>query len=500
MIISILVLSLSFISFAQQKPTIAVLDFEGLGVPDVEAKALTNRLRSVLVQRDIYRVVERGKMDEILKEQGFQLSGCTSEECVVEVGQLLGVQKMLAGSISIVGKTYSVEMRIIDVELGRIEKSSTYDFRGEIDQLLLTGMNNALNILNKTDAVYQTDKSLFTPLEEITYNKRDTVIIKNEIPGLLTLEIEPPDVNVHIDNKDLTGQSKIELTAGQYNIEIKKDGYETKSERIIIESGKITNKMFTLKKQIDISLYSKESIIENIISNMVKIEDGTFLMGSNSGDADEKPEHQITVDVYYICKYEVTQIEWQLITGYNPSYFKGELLPVENISWYQAIDFCNKLSVETGLVPFYTIINNKITYNMTSNGFRLLTEAEWEYASKGGNKSKNFKYSGGNDIDSTSWYCNNSKNTTKQVGLKIPNELGLYDMNGNVWEWVNDWYKKYEIPDEKIINDKYSELYKICRGGSWSDNAFNCRIANRNYKNPSQMSKFLGLRLCRSAE
>jgi len=134
------------ITLSQQLTTIAVLDFEGLGITEVETKALTNRLRINLVKSGAYQVIERGKMQDILNEQGFQLSGCTSEECVIEAGQLLGVEKMLAGSISLVGKTYSVGMRLIDVGSGKIEKSEAYDMRGEIDQLLTNGMKNALNV------------------------------------------------------------------------------------------------------------------------------------------------------------------------------------------------------------------------------------------------------------------------------------------------------------------------------------------------------------------
>ena len=142
------IISTFLLLFAQsQKISIAVLDFEALMIQDDEAKALTNRTRTELVKTGIYQVVERGQMDEILKEQGFQLSGCTSEACVVEAGQLLGVEKMLAGSVSKVGDIYSIELRLIDVGSGKIEKSDSYDMQGNIGQLLTSGMKNALDIL-----------------------------------------------------------------------------------------------------------------------------------------------------------------------------------------------------------------------------------------------------------------------------------------------------------------------------------------------------------------
>ena len=163
-----LIISILLLQFAQsQKISVAVLDFEALMIQDDEAKALTNRIRTELVKTDIYQVVERGQMDEILREQGFQLSGCTSEACIVEAGQLLGVKKMLAGSVSKVGDIYSVELRLIDIMSGKIEKSDSYDMQGDIGQLLTTGMKNALDILigitqpqNQNTSISITEKPL----------------------------------------------------------------------------------------------------------------------------------------------------------------------------------------------------------------------------------------------------------------------------------------------------------------------------------------------------
>ena len=196
----LVILSTFLILFAQsQITTIAVLDFEGLGIDATTAKALTNRIRTELVKTGIYQVVERGKMDDILKEQGFQLSGCTSEACLVEAGQLLGVEKMLAGSISKVGNIYSVELRLIDIESGIIEKSDNYDMRGEIGQLLTSGMKNALDVLlgnsptptntqtisNKTPTPLKTQNTTYTSLSTGTVtdfdgNTYQTVKIGNQ--------------------------------------------------------------------------------------------------------------------------------------------------------------------------------------------------------------------------------------------------------------------------------------------------------------------------------
>ena len=200
--------------YSQDKKAIAVLDFEGLGVSETDTKALTNRLRGNLVNTGEYQVVERGRMNEILQEQGFQLSECTSNECMVEAGQLLGVEFMLAGSISLVGSTYSVELRFIDVESGKIEKSASYDMRGEIDDLLTAGMQKAVDIL----------------LEKVVLPTASIVITT-----------EPKGANVIIGDmsKGKTPLNLTELAANEpFELTITKEWYNSYSEQITLEPGK----------------------------------------------------------------------------------------------------------------------------------------------------------------------------------------------------------------------------------------------------------------------
>ena len=166
----------------------------------------------------------------------------------------------------------------------------------------------------------------------------------------------------------------------------------------------------------------KDRIIQNLINNMVYVQGGTFMMGATSeqgSDAydNEKPAHQVTLSSFSIGRYEVTQEEWQAVMGSNPSWFKGPKRPVENVSWDDCQAFIKKLN------------------EMTGKQFRLPTEAEWEFASRGGIKSQGYKYSGSNNLNSVAWYADNSGNTTHDVGQESPNELGIYDMSGNVWEW-----------------------------------------------------------------
>ena len=184
---------------------------------------------------------------------------------------------------------------------------------------------------------------------------------------------------------------------------------------------------------------------------LVSIEGGNFNMGSYDGGDDTKPVHMVTLKSFSIGKYPVTQKEYEEVMGYNPSKFMGQNRPVDYVSWYDAIEYCNKLSEKEGLTPAYTIDKSRQDYNNTNNddnmkwiviwnrsanGYRLPTEAEWEYAAKGGKGSPgNFKYSGSNNINEVAWHKHNSGGTSHDVGTKKPNNLGLYDMSGNVDEW-----------------------------------------------------------------
>ena len=224
---------------------------------------------------------------------------------------------------------------------------------------------------------------------------------------------------------------------------------------------------------------------------MVFVEGGTLMMGATTeqefseldfcfGDI-VKPAHWVTVSDFYIGKYEVTQAQWRAMMGSNPSLFKGDNLPVEQVSWNDCQEFIRKLNERTGLT------------------FRLPTEAEWEYAARGGNKSRGYKYSGSNDIDQVAWWAGNSKFTTHPVGQKAANELGLYDMTGNVSEWCSEWDGDYSNASQTNPISAASRIYCVYRGGSLDFNDLACRVSYRLLNGtPTYWNGNLGLRLALS--
>ncbi|MDR2193693.1 MAG: SUMF1/EgtB/PvdO family nonheme iron enzyme [Treponema sp.] len=230
---------------------------------------------------------------------------------------------------------------------------------------------------------------------------------------------------------------------------------------------------------------------------MALVPAGTFMMGSNEGDSDEKPVHRVTISKpFYMSVYEITQKEWREVMGNNPSYFKGDNLPVENVSWYDAIEYCNKRSVKEGLTPAYSGSGNAIQCNFNASGYRLPTEAEWEWAARGGGKDPlEYTYSGSNSADTVAWYGSNSGGSTHSVGTKRANSLGLYDMSGNVYEWCWDWKGSY---GNSAVTDPLgaaSGSYRVLRGGCWNSDMQYVRSADRGFNTPSDRSYVLGLRV-----
>ncbi len=240
---------------------------------------------------------------------------------------------------------------------------------------------------------------------------------------------------------------------------------------------------------------------------MVNVPAGSF----NNGTSD------VTLSAYQMSATEITQGQYQAVMGSNPanSYGVGTNYPVYYINWYDALVFCNKLSMQEGLTPVYTISGsmnpaswgavptsddstwNAAVMNMDANGYRLPTEAEWEYAARGGTPVDSYTYAGSDTIDGVAWYTSNSGSTSHAVGGKTPNKLGLYDMSGNVWEWCWDWYGSYPSGTQSDPVGAASGTYRVGRGGSWDYDASICTVSNRGYTNPNSRFSNLGIRVVR---
>ena len=318
------------------------------------------------------------------------------------------------------------------------------------------------------------------------------------IQGNLSVNFKPFGSDVYVDGVKVGQSPRVfnGVLVGNHNVEIRKSGYATSRQTVTISEGQTASISGSLTSSTSSSsantLSSSGSSlsgnaltipVKNGISiEMVKVEAGSFNMGATpemiNPDTDEKPVHRVTLtNDYYIGKYEVTQALWQAVMGSNPSHFKGDDLPVEQVSWNDCQDFISKLNA------------------MTGKRFRLPSEAEWEYAARGGKKSRGYQYSGSNTLGDVAWYEGNSGSKTHAVGTKQPNELGIYDMTGNVWEWCQDWYGSYSSSPQTNPTGAVRGSFRVGRGGSWYHSARNCRSSYHDFDTPVSRGNYLGLRL-----
>ena len=324
----------------------------------------------------------------------------------------------------------------------------------------------------------------------------------------LTIRYTPSSATVLVDNKMVKGKNGVAQTTlpvGQHSFIVFCDGYDSEEGTVKLKASTPSNLQITLSKEataiqqssVSQPIVAQQPVAQTPVTNrdnitipvkdginidMVRVEARTFTMGATPEMENpfdwEKPTHQVTLtNDYYIGKYEVTQALWQAVMGNNPSKFNGDNLPVENVSWNDCQEFISKLN------------------RITGKTFRLPTEAEWEYAARGGKKSKGYQFSGSNNISDVAWYKDNSGSKTHAVGSKQANELGIYDMSGNVFEWCQDWFGSYSSSSQVNPISANSGSLRVIRGGSWNFNASFCRSSYRYGHSPDLRYDDLGLRL-----
>lgn len=340
------------------------------------------------------------------------------------------------------------------------------------------------NITKQKFKLTLTKKGYSTIVDTIFLTSSDTSFVYSMFKkqGHIIFDIMPENCKIII-NKTKVNAKKVRLKTGQHIIKVKALGFFTYEDTINLKS----NQTIIIKKE----LTPKPKQLQY---EMVKIDKGTFIMGSNIGIADEKPEHKVILSSFYAGKYEVSKMLWEYIMG--DAVIDNET-SADSISWLEAVEFCNKFSVLSGLQPCYVIEGGKVFWNKSKNGYRLPTEAEWEYFAR---TDKNYKYSGSNNLSKVAWYKKNSKNKIKKSGLRQSNSFGLHDVSGNVYEWCFDDYNSSFYNKKSTVNpvNFTNSNVKVFRGGAIDSYEAGCLVSFRNYLNKNVKLKNHGLRLVKS--
>jgi len=420
-----------------------------------------------------------------------------------------------------------INRNIIIYPIVNQSKNKKYDYisdiiRDAIKSKLINNRDCKLIDLKKIDYEFKYIKSYNeNKLKKLALeNNGDSFIFGEYYINNQEIYINVIIFDIITDEKYMYNKIKCNLGLNVFNVaelilkELKKN---------IIYKFNLNQKDFFKKKIIEKYNYLK-------YTDMVYVRGGEFKMGNEKNNNDS-PLHTVIISDFYIAKYPVTVYLFKKFideTGYkttaelnkkasafnginwktdpkfnwkNPFFKIDDNMPVVCISWYDAINFCNWLSIKEGFESVYNINSDNIKCDFTKNGYRLPTEAEWEYAAHGGKKTNNYEYSGGNNLEDVAWYYDNARNTVHPVGIKKPNELGLYDMTGNVWEWCWDWYSNNYYND----NDKYDPkgpdigTKRVIRGGSFADIPFGLYIYIRGRSEPDKCSNSDGFRLTRNA-
>jgi formylglycine-generating enzyme required for sulfatase activity len=508
--------------------------------------------------------MKKGEYNLEVKKSGYR---SYTKTITVEEGSVLFkdivLEKLRPVMLTITTEPKGAELYLDDMMVGKTN-IQPFKFSGEYNLRLA---------LNKYETVEE--KIIVT---ESGDNSWHFDLVK--VSSILRIIVNIADADIFVNSEKMSGTSK-EVSAGQYLIEVSKEGWNSDSKTVIVEKGEDKSVKFTLQRktgsmQVTVNPMEAKSVLKrtgerdiswtgsnfqdglpvgeydlttslngyqtvinkvkvkendvvsikvvlekeqeatkpkNVVSgnaDMVFVAGGTYSMGSNDGEDREKPVHSVTVSDFYIGRYEVTVAEFKEFidaTSYKTDAEKNGYSWIYDGSWETKNGVTWKDDIK-GKVrsrsdyshPVIHISWNDATSYCEWAGGRLPTEAEWEYAARGGNKSEGYNYSGSNDIGSVAWYSNNSDSKTHLAGGKQANELGVYDMSGNVWEWCIDWYGDYSSSAQTNPKGLTSGSRRVYRGGCWRGGASDCRVANRDLRSPGICDGYLGFRFCRSSK
>ena len=398
-----------------------------------------------------------------------------------------------------------LDINFRDLGIKWVEGKTTYKLTLQMPQAVTKneddGMKYLSLIVEPKDAKVVIDKTTYTPKdgqviislplgehsyevsapEYVSIASKVTLGAEETEPILVNLKLKKATLNINCpttgaevwinnEKQGVVPMQKI-LQAGQYTVELRSSDHKSWKQDITLELGEV--RQLNVPRLSIIGNEKETFTVKGVSFDMVRVDGGTFKMGSNYYEK----EHEVTLTDFYIGETEVTQELWQTVMGSNPSNFKGSKLPVESVSWDECQIFIEKLSLLIG------------------RQFRLPSEAEWEFAAIGGTKSCGYIFSGGKEINKVAWYKGTSGGNTHPVKTKQPNELGLYDMSGNVWEWCQDWFDSYGSDPQITPTGPSSGSNRVCRGGSWSTYANHCHLTNRNFDDPKKRYINYGLRL-----
>ena len=330
--------------------------------------------------------------------------------------------------------------------------------------------------------------------ETVTIAKGETktvnATLSSTVLALITTNVSSASFSIDGQSYGKFGSSKqrnVELSYGTHHITATAEGYDDYTSSFTVSPSNTACAISMKAKKAKFDNKTLTFTVNGVSFKMLPVKGGTFTMGATSeqgsdAGSGEKPTHSVTLSNFYMGETEVTQALWQAVMGSNPSNVKGNNLPVESVSWDDCQTFINKL-------------NQLLAGQLGGKRFALPTEAQWEYAARGGKKSRGYKYSGSNTLDNVAWYTSTTNDSgTKPVGTKTPNELGLYDMSGNVWEWCSDWYGSYGSGAQTNPTGSTSGSNRVGRGGGWGNSARYCRVSYRRDSYPDARIDILGFR------